>query len=315
MSKILYGGLATAALGVFALGVGAFSSLQSIPSRELEKEYLTENDRFVDVSGARVRVREQGSNTLPTIVLVHGFTYSLETWDEWTALLENDFHIIRYDLLGHGLTGPDPNKRYSPVERARFIGELFDALSIPKAILVGNSLGALAAWRFASEYPDRVEALGLISPGAFVIEGGEEMPVSVSPAMKAYLLTAPEAAVRAGAELVVGESYKVSDLRLKLMRDMIRREGNGAAMVESLEEFTLPDPSDALQKITAPTFIMWGAEDKIIPVEQGPRIASLITGAEFLKYDGVGHIAQEEIPQKTVSDFVGFLKRRVHRER
>ena len=122
-------------------------------------------------------------------------------------------------------------------------------------------------------------------------------------------MTAPEAAVRASAALNYGDDTKITDDRIASMQAMIRREGNGAAMVRSLEKFTLPDPTPDLARIAVPTLIVWGTDDALIPVEQGYRMRDIIPGAEMITYDGVGHAAQEEIPERTVADAIAFLDR------
>jgi len=181
------------------------------------------------------------------------------------------------------------------------------ALNIDHAAIAGNSLGGLAAWRFAAENPDRVDALILISPGAFPLNGAGDEPAKIPAPMKAYLLTAPEAGVRVSAELIYADDAKITDERVTVMRDMIRREGNGPAMIKSLEEFTLPDPVEALSSIAAPTLIMWGEGDVLIPIEQGRQIEQIIPGARLISYPGVGHAAQEEAPEETVADAIAFL--------
>ena len=296
-------------LVVAAAGIGGlyWFTTQGVAAEELESQYVLSTDRFLDVAGARVRIREEGDPQSPPILLVHGFTHSLETWDGWAAQLKDDYRVIRYDLLGHGLTGPDPLKRYAPSERALFLGEILKALEIESAIIVGNSLGGLAAWRYAADAPDHVAALVLISPGAYPLNGVSDEPAEIPAAMKAYLLAAPEAGVRASAELIYGDDNKITQSRLTTMRDMIRREGNGAALINSLEEFTLPDPTEALARITAPTLILWGEDDILIPVDQGREIEKTIPGANLITYPGVGHAAQEEAPEETVEDVRSFL--------
>ncbi len=290
------------------IGGLTWQAAQGVSAVALENRYVTSSDRFIDIAGARVRVREEGSPEAPAIILIHGFTHSLETWDGWAASLKSDYRVIRYDILGHGLTGPDLQERYAPQERAEFVGSVLDALDLDNAIIAGNSLGGLAAWRFASENRARVDALILISPGAFPLNGASDKPADIPAAMKAYLLTAPEAGVRASAEYIYADDSKITEVRLKIMRDMIRREGNGAAMIKSLEEFTLPDPTEALNRIMAPTLILWGEGDIIIPIEQGRRLEQAISGARLLSYASVGHAAQEEAPAETVADAIVFLK-------
>lgn len=295
--------------GVAIIGWLTWKAMQGESATGVEATYLTSADRFIDIAGARVRVREEGDVTAPPLILIHGFTHSLETWDAWAAALRNDYRVIRYDLLGHGLTGPDPRERYAPQERAAFIGDVMDALAIERASIVGNSLGGLAAWRFASDSPERVDGLILISPGAFPLNGAGDEPAEIPAAMKAYLLTAPEAGVRTSMGYIYADDAKINEERLATMHDMMRRTGNGAAMLKSLEEFTLPDPTDALSRITAPTLILWGESDIIIPIEQGRQIAASIPGAQMITYPGVGHAAQEEAPAQTVADAIAFLEK------
>lgn len=308
MKKLLFAILVL--LGVSALIAGGFywQATKGVSASDLEAQYATSDDRFVVIGGARVRIREEGDPSAPPIVLIHGFTHSLETWDGWAEALKPDYRVIRYDLLGHGLTGPDPEKRYAPTERAAFLGDIFDALEIENAAVAGNSLGGLAAWRFASDNPDRVNALILISPGAYSLNGVGNEPAEIPAAMKAYLLTAPEAGVRASAGLIYADDSKITEARISVMRDMIRRKGNGEAMINSLEEFTLPDPSSALARIEAPTLILWGEGDILIPIEQGRKIELAIPHAQLIAYPGVGHAAQEEAPAQTVADAIAFLR-------
>ena len=269
--------------------------------------YFLPSDRFVEIDGARVRVREQGPEDAPVVLLIHGFSFSLESFDAWADDLDRDYRVIRYDLLGHGLTGPDPETRYNPMERAAFLGSVMDSLDIDRAIIAGNSLGGLIAWRFAANHPDRVEKLILISPGGFSINGVGDTPVPVPPAVAFTLTTAPEPAIRAMMSFVYGDDALVTDEAVARVRALLLEPGNGEAMLAHLEEFTLPDPSADLRRVTSPTLILWGEADGLIPAEHGDRFASYIQDTTLILYPGVGHAAQEEAPAATLTDTRAFL--------
>ncbi|MFZ5616927.1 MAG: alpha/beta hydrolase [Pseudomonadota bacterium] len=297
------------ALLVFAaIAAAGYYYWSSLPGEApAASEYMTADDRIMEIAGANVRIRIEGPEGAPPVILMHGFIYSLETWDAWAAALKTDHRVIRFDLLGHGLSGPDPKERYSPQERAEFLGEVMDALGIESAVIGGNSLGGLAAWRFAATAPDRVQALILISPGGYPTNGVSEEPVSPPAPMALFLRTAPDAGVAVTLQKIYGDDSMVTPDRIRLVGDMMRQDGNGEAFVQSIEEFTLPDPEPMLRSITAPTLILWGAEDVVMPLEHGRRMEAAIPNARLIVYEGVGHVAQEEAPEETVADVRAFL--------
>lgn len=278
------------------------------PASALEQQYMTANDRFVDVSGARVRVREEGPAEADAIILIHGFTFSLESWDGWAENLSEDYRVIRYDLLGHGLTGPDPQQRYAPQERAEFLAELMDTLGVERATLAGNSLGGTIAWRLAATHPDRVENLVLVDAGVFQFNEVGDEPVEPPAAIQAFLQMAPEAGVRQSLAFSYADPTSVSDVRVQTIIDMMRREGNGEAFVQHIREFTMPDPTDLLAQITAPTLVLWGGRDLLIPASQGPRVEAAIANAQLIIYEELAHAAHEDDPARTVADVRAFLE-------
>ena len=72
---------------------------------------VTPADKFVTLDGFKLRYRDEGTQGKPTMVLLHGFSYSLESWDALVTELGDDYHIIRFDFPAHGLSGPDGQGR------------------------------------------------------------------------------------------------------------------------------------------------------------------------------------------------------------
>lgn len=292
-------------------GIGWFwmqSASKGIDPARLEAEYMGPDDRFVTVDGARVRVREEGPKNAPPIVLIHGFTYSLESWDKVAEFLSLDNRVIRYDLLGHGLTGPDKQKRYSVPARAKFLGELLDKLGVEKTAIAGNSLGGTIAWHFAAEHPDRVSKLILVDAPAFPFNAVKDKPVEAPAAMKAYLKLAPFSGLEKMAAITWSDSSKMQPRRLKQIQDMMKRQGNGQAFIDHISQFTMPDPTALLHKIKAPVLIIWGADDKVIPVANGMLTKDALPGSAMMVITGAGHTPQEEKPVDTAGAIEDFLQ-------
>jgi len=281
---------------------------QSPNLSEIEHKYFLTTDKIVNVDGANVRVREEGPEEGPVLLLIHGYTASLESWDGWAKNLSPEFKVIRYDLLGHGLTGPDPKKRYSPFERSEFLLKLINQLGLKKITLAGNSLGGLVAWRFTSQNPNRVNKLILVSSGAYSINGVKDTPVDVPDALAQYLKYAPPAGVKFVLKGLFSNPEQLTDERVSSYRDMMALEGNGQAFIEHIEEFVLPNPKEELLKIKAPTLIIWGQNDKAIPVEQAGWLNETIENSELIVLENMGHMPQEEAPDMTAGIVLKFLK-------
>lgn len=292
-----------AATGLALIGcVSGPSTSTAVPPASSEPSIHT-----LDIGGARIRVNEQGPADAPVILMLHGFTMSLESWDGWAVRLADRYRVVRYDLLGHGMSGPDPQARYAPDERVQILGQLLDALQIESATLAGNSFGGLLAWRFAARHPERVERLILVDSGAYSIYGITEDPVPVSDAIRAYLLAVPLAGVQASVAQIYAAPSRLPEGRIEQIQTMMAQPGNGEAFVGHLEEFVLPDPEADLGRVTAPTLILWGEADRIIPLDHAYRIEAAIPDARLITYPGIGHAPQEEIPSETVADVRAFL--------
>ncbi|MEM9839546.1 MAG: alpha/beta hydrolase [Pseudomonadota bacterium] len=304
--KIL-GGIAVVLAAVVGGGLYALdlSSQQSAAALSLTEPA----DRFVEVEGLSVRVREQGPANAPVLLMLHGFTFSLESFDALADQLSDRYRIVSYDLRGHGLTGADPEKRYAPDQRAEHIGSVMKALDIDRATIVGNSLGGLAAWRFAANNPGAVDSLVLISPGAYPINGVTDEPADVPPALEAYFRFLPDVGIDASIARIFADPDAVSDERRASIKAMMRAPGNSGAFIDSVRVFTLPDPEPDLARIEAPTLIIWGADDVIIAPTDGVRMKSVMRDAELVTLDGVGHVAHEETPERVAEEIHGFLIR------
>ncbi|MDZ7873290.1 MAG: alpha/beta fold hydrolase [Rhizobium sp.] len=153
-------------LGIIVMAVWLYQPDK--PRAALEEIYKGDY-RIVD--GVRLRLRDTGPSDAEAIVMLHGFGASLETWEDWAKALSTRYRVVRFDLPGFGLTGPDPTGDYTDARTMKILHELMDQLDVDRASLIGNSLGGRIAWNFAALHPDRVINLILISPDGFASPG------------------------------------------------------------------------------------------------------------------------------------------------
>uniref|UniRef100_UPI00404B205D alpha/beta fold hydrolase n=1 Tax=Fulvivirga sp. TaxID=1931237 RepID=UPI00404B205D len=142
-----------------------------MPLDELKALYANEESKFVDIDGMDVHYRVEGSG--PTLVLLHGTSSSLHTWDAWTEILKDDFTIVRMDLPAFGLTGPNTTKDYSLVAYSQFLDKFLAAVNVDTFYLAGNSLGGGIAMNYTLDHPERVKKLILIDASGYPREAGK----------------------------------------------------------------------------------------------------------------------------------------------
>lgn len=288
--------------------LGACSATETPTDSVIDNPYFLSQDKMVDIDGLKIRYRDEGPQTAETLILVHGFTSSLETWDALANNLKQDFRLIRLDLPGHGLTGADTQKRYSVDETVMFLSHFIDVLEIEKPVLIGNSLGGLVSWRLAAKSPENVSKLVLISPGGFSINGVTEKPVEVPMMLKFYLKNAPLAGVKQATQALFSNPEKLSEERINTIQSMMLYGGNGEAFIERLNVFTLPDPEQDLANVRSPTLIVWGENDSLVPSDHGAKFVKHMPNAELITYPDTGHTPQEEAPEKLAFDIRRFLE-------
>ena len=131
-----------------------------IPLDALKARWAGGTSRFLAVDGMEVHVRDQGSG--PPIVLLHGTSSSLHTWDGWAERLREGHRVVRFDLPAFGLTGPSPTRDYSIDAYVAVVDHVTTRLGLQRFVLGGNSLGGGIAWAYALAHPDRVRGLILV---------------------------------------------------------------------------------------------------------------------------------------------------------
>jgi len=278
----------------------------------LKARWAAPPSTFLPLDGMNVHLRDEGSrdDAVP-IVLLHGTSASLHTWDGWTAALSKNRRVIRFDLPGFGLTGPSPTSDYTIAAYSRFVVAMLDALSVKRCVLAGNSLGGEIAWATAVATPDRVSALILVDAAGHRLRSAS-VPIGFRAARvpvlnKLFLKLLPRRIVTSSVRNVYGDPSKVTDELVDRYFELTLREGNRAALPLRFEQAVSGANEENVKKVTAPTLILWGGLDGLIPLEHAALFAKEIAGSTLVTFPSLGHVPQEEDAAVSVAEVQRFL--------
>ncbi len=304
-------GVLVIALFVFMLAGLAATWAPDKSVQELSVRWAPPPSQFVDVAGMQVHLRDEGPRDDPQpIVLLHGTSASLHTWDGWAQSLAKQRRVIRFDLPAFGLTGPNPENDYSIAAYVRFVGAVLDKLGVQSCVLAGNSLGGQIAWATAVAQPQRVRKLILVDSGGYPIQS-VSVPIGFRIArmpgvrsLMEYVL--PRGVIQSSVRNVYGDPSKVTPELVDRYFDMTLRAGNRQALARRFEQGFSGD-EDQIKTLKVPTLVLWGAKDHLIPLDNAKRFQSDIAGSQLVVFDELGHVPHEEDPQKTVAAVKTFL--------
>jgi len=289
------------------------------PVQSLVARWAPPPSDFIEFKGQIVHLRDVGPRGDPVpLVLLHGTGASLHTWEGWTAVLARSRRVISVDLPGFGLTGPFSGAPggyaaddYRGDTYARFVLDLMDALRVPRAVIVGNSLGGEIAWRTAALAPARVERLVLLdatgydfAPGRVPL-GFRVAALPVLGRIGEHLL--PRALVAQSVQSVYGDPARVTEPVVDRYFELTLRDGNRRALGLRMQQLEMGAHADRLKTLTQPTLVLWGGRDRLVPPDNARRFGADIPGAQVVVFDDLGHVPQEEDPARTVRPVLEFL--------
>ena len=298
-----------------ALAVALFRAPDR-PVQTLVARWAPPPSDFVEVKGQIVHVRDQGPRNDPSpIVLIHGTSASLHTWEGWVRALRSQRRVITFDLPGFGLTGPFAGQYkpddYHGDQYARFVLDLMDKLQVQRAVLGGNSLGGEVAWRTAAMAPERVERLVLVDaagPGFTPISlpvGFYFVRLPVVRHMGEWFL--PRALVAQSLASVYGKPSLITSELVDRYYELTLREGNRRALALRMQHLVLGENAERISTLKQPTLILWGGQDRLIPPGVARQFAQQIKGSQLVMFDELGHVPQEEDAARSVQPVLAFL--------
>ncbi|WP_107865556.1 alpha/beta fold hydrolase [Agitococcus lubricus] len=296
---------------LLCVGAGSVAYVPDKTVAALSPRWAASPSQFITIEGMQVHLRDEGVRDDPQpIVLLHGTSASLHTWEGWVSHLKTQRRVISFDLPAFGLTGPFPDNDYRIEHYTQFVQQVTTHLGIKEYVLAGNSLGGHIAWHVALASPQQVKKLILVDAAGYPFTP-KSIPIGFRIAQipvlnKVMEYTLPRHMVDASVRNVYADPNKVSTDLVDRYYDLTLREGNRRALVERFKQVSA-DNSDAIKTISQPTLILWGKQDQLIPVELANKFHQDIQGSQLLVLDGLGHVPHEEDPQQTVKAVIDFL--------
>lgn len=282
------------------------------PVAELKPRWAPPPSTFVEINGMQVHIRDEGPRNDPLpIVLLHGTSASLHTWQGWVAALKGEHRVISVDMPGFGLTGPTPDGDYSMKNYVKFVLAVLDKQGVSRCVIAGNSFGGYVAWETAWAAPLRVQKLILVDAGGYPVTAAS-MPIGFRIAKipvlnKLMEKTLPRGMIESSVRNVYGDPSKVTPELVDRYYELTLREGNRAALVQRFRQAPAGGDAQRIPDITMPTLILWGGKDHLIPQASGEHFQKDIKGSQLVVFNGLGHVPHEEDPVSTVAVVKQFL--------
>lgn len=303
---------------LMGIGLAVTVSLTWEPDRQLGQlltRWAPAPSTFIELDGMQVHMRDTGPREDPTpIVLLHGMSSSLHTFEVWQTALQAQHRVISVDLPGFGLTGPSPQGDYRIDAYTRFLLRLLDTLNLKQVTLVGNALGGEIAWQTAVLAPERVRKLVLIDSDGYP-PSVLSMPMAFQVASMRGLRwiserILPRALVESSVRAVFGDPRKVTQEKVDRYFELALRVGNRRALFQRMDQAQFGASAGLIRRVQQPTLVMWGEKDEMISPDMGRSFCRDIPHCTLVTFPGLGHLPQEEDPADTLKVVLPFLASR-----
>ena len=272
---------------------------------QLEKSEIVWQDESLELNGLRFHYLDWGAAGKPPLLLLHGGMQNAHTWDITAVALKRDYHVVALDLRGHGDSAWSDEGDYSHVTHAGDVLALIDHLGWERLVLIGLSLGGMAAMRFASEHSDRLDALVIVDVGPELNPDGVGRIIDFTSG-PGELDSVEDFIARA---VAYNPRRKPEQLRYSLTHNLRRlpngkytwkydrRLGGARAPVpgESVP-VQFDDLWERLRAIACPTLVVRGGGSNVFAEATGKRMAKTIPDCRFVTVPDAGHTVPQDNP-------------------
>ena len=283
------------------------------PDPEWLKIDWSEHRREIDVVGSRVNYVELGEG--PPLLLVHGLSGSWQNWLENIPHFARTHRVIAPDLPGFGAS-PMPPWEITIPAYGRFVRDLCERLGVDRAAIVGNSMGGFIATEVAVAEPDRIEKLVLVSAAGITWARARREPAAVfgrmvrasTPLALRFQTGVGMLRPRARQFSFRGVFHNPNGLRRELLWENLVPALQSPGYFDAFINLVGYDIRDRLEGIKDPTLIVWGRNDRVVPVPAAFSYQRRIPNSRLEVFDQTGHVPMLERPvrfNRLLDEFLG----------
>ena len=266
---------------------------------------------FVNLTKGVVHYELTGPKDAPVVVMIHGFTTPYFVWDRnRDAVVKAGFRVLRYDHFGRGYSDR-PKVAYDRTLYDQQLLELLDALDIREPVtLVGLSMGGAVSVIFADRHSERVSKICLIAPAGYEANEPLSMKLVKAPLLGELLMvTLGDRMVLKGIKSAFNKPGQLSEFGEKFKVQM-QYKGYTSALLSTLRHMNMNDLGDVygrVGKLNKPVLLVWGTQDKLLPLSNSEKVKNAIPHLEFHAIKGAGHNLNYENYEKVNPILVKFL--------
>jgi pimeloyl-ACP methyl ester carboxylesterase len=271
---------------------------------------LSADDRLLNVAGLRLRYREWGEPTReqPSLLLLHGFANSLQSFRELAPRLADRHHVVAIDMPGYGLSDKPVDYDYHNGPQADTIIAAARALGLSRVVYIGHSLGGAIALQAAIKDPDTA-GLVLLNPG--ILSTGVPKIVQVTlpplPRMSAKLFASRDFRGNFLRRSYVDPSIVTEQVIDDVMLGA-RSEGYMQGMTSLMQQYAEGEEIALAARVAVPTLIPWGTEDRNKPANEADALQQLIPGSQLIRVPDAGHYVHEEAAEDVAAAILAWLE-------
>ena len=253
------------------------------------------NQRYIKLCNVKIYC-EYSLSDKPPLLLIHGFASSIYTFNLLIPLLKEHFSIIVIDLPGFGRSEKSASFVYSFQNYAKVVADCIEYFNLKDVNVAGHSMGGQIALYTAKIIPEKIKKLVLLSSSGYLKRANKALVLcTYLPFFHYYVRRKVQSKeVREHLENVFYQPSLITENHIVEFGKPLQEDGFYIALMRLLRHREGDLSSKELKNISIPTLLLWGKEDKVVPVNIGYQLANDLPNAKIITYEKTGHLITEE---------------------